>query len=61
MENQKNSAVDNNMQAVATYDLSNVEGGLMSIDMSGMPSRDVMCGTMWVLDKLMKPFTRKVM
>jgi hypothetical protein len=32
-----------------------VAGGYIStIDVSGMPSRDVVCGTMWLWDRLLK-------
>jgi hypothetical protein len=44
------------LKSVDQNELKSVEGGLgLYTDVSGMPSRDVGgCGTMWLLDRLMK-------
>ncbi len=44
------------MQTLASTELTSVSGGLTIVDVSGMPDRTVMCGTMWYLDQLLKKF-----
>jgi hypothetical protein len=55
MENQKNAVVE--LSSVEHNELKTVEGGyLMTVDTTGMPSRDVMCGTIWILNRMPKSF-----
>ncbi|MGE3314740.1 MAG: hypothetical protein AB7O26_06445 [Planctomycetaceae bacterium] len=46
------------LQSVNQNELQSVEGGLgLYTEVSGMPSRDVGgCGTMWILDRMLKGF-----
>jgi len=37
-------------------ELSAVAGGALSIDMSQMPDRSIICGTIWVLGQIFKGF-----
>jgi len=43
------------MQALEPSEMQAVCGGLGVVpDISGMPDRTVMCGTMWLLDRLLE-------
>jgi hypothetical protein len=47
-----------NANALSGEELEAVAGGLLyPVDLSQMPDRSVMCGTMWVLDQLLKRLT----
>lgn len=35
-------------------ELSAVAGGALPIDMSQMPDRSIICGTIWILDQIFK-------
>jgi hypothetical protein len=45
------------MQTVQTSEMEAICGGVMAMhDVSGMPDRSVMCGTMWLKQKLLERF-----
>jgi hypothetical protein len=45
------------MQAIELFELEAVSGGyIKTVDVSGMPDRSEMCGTMWYLEQLSKIF-----
>jgi hypothetical protein len=45
-------------RALETTEVEHVAGGALwsPVDVSEMPDRSVMCGTMWYLDQLLKKF-----
>lgn len=46
------------IRALETSEIDSVAGGLVSlVDVSGMPDRSEMCGTMWYMDRLIKILT----
>ena len=43
------------IRALDAAEIDSVAGGLYSpVDVSGMPDRSVMCGTMWYMDRLIR-------
>jgi hypothetical protein len=51
-----NAKTQPQMQTVEQFELEAVSGGFY-VDVTGMPDRSEMCGTMWYLDQLIKKFT----
>lgn len=45
------------IRVLKTAEVDQVAGGFMGVDVSGMPDRSVVCGTMWLLNKLLGRFT----
>jgi hypothetical protein len=45
-------------RVLETAEVETVSGGyLPTVDVSGMPDRSVVCGTMWYMDRLIKILT----
>jgi hypothetical protein len=57
METSVNHRAAFEMQALEPSEMQAVCGGvLISADVSGMPDRTVMCGTMWLLNRFLERF-----
>lgn len=49
----------NELRLLDTAEINAVCGGLLpAVDVTGMPDRSEMCGTMWLLDRMRRLFRR---
>ena len=57
MKTQTNQAVDAGLQALQPSEMQAISGGVgVFVDVSGMPDRSVVCGTAWLLNRLLDRF-----
>ena len=57
MDSSMNRDAQSTLQPLDRAEAQSVDGGLyLGVDVTGMPSRDVMCGTMWIFNRVLDTF-----